>query len=94
MPAFDDAADYLDDFSVECQAGGTTFRALFDQPDGLRQLADAAAISRDYVLTYAAADVTLARKDAVAVEGVGYIVREVPRQLGDGKFCEATLTKV
>lgn len=94
MPAFDNPADYLDDFGLDCQAGTTRFKALFDQPDALRQLTDAAGISRDYLLTYATADVTLRRTDAVTVDGVEMKVREVPRQIGDGTFCEATLTKV
>lgn len=94
MPAFDDPADYLDEFGVECQAGTTKFQALHDQPDALRQLADLGGISRDHLLTYATADVTLRRTDSVLVEGVEYQVREVPRQLGDGTFTEATLTKL
>jgi hypothetical protein len=93
-PDFDEAAGYLADFGVDCQAGTTTFQALFDAPDALRQLADVSGTSRDYLITYATADVTLKRTDAVLVEGVEYKVREVPRQIGDGTFAEATLTKV
>jgi hypothetical protein len=94
VPAFDDPAEYLDEFGVSCQVGVTTFMALFDAPDALRQLADMSGISRDYLLTYATADVTLKRTNTVSVEGADYQVREVPRQIGDGTFAEATLTKL
>lgn len=94
MPAFDESAEYLEDFGVDCEAGTTAFKALFDQPDALRQLADVTGVSRDYLLTYATADVTLKRTDSVLVEGVEYQVREVPRLIGDGVFAEATLSKL
>lgn len=94
MAAFDDPAAYLADFGVACQAGTTQFRGLLDAPDALRQLADAAAVSRDYLLTYPTASVTLKRADSVVVDGAEYKVREVPRQVGDGTFAEATLTRL
>lgn len=92
-PAFDDAADYLADFGVACEAGGVQFRALFDQPDALRQLGDLGGASREYSIAYPTAAVTLKRTNSVLVAGVEYLVREVPRQIGDGAFTEATLTK-
>ena len=95
MPFAEDPSLYLADFGVACVGpGAVAFTALLNQPDELVQLADVGAISRSYELTYPSAAITLQRASAVTVQGVAYSVREAPRQLSDGLFSSAMLTKV
>lgn len=95
MPYAEDPALYLADFGVACVGpGAVAFTALLNQPDELVQLADVGGISRSFELVYPSAAITLTRGAAVTVAGVAYSVREAPRQLSDGLFTSAMLTKV
>lgn len=90
----EDLAVFLADFGLPCVAGGVSFLGLLDQPDELLELQRASAHSRQYELKYCTADVTLARDASLTVNGVAYTVREAPRQVDDGAFSRALLTKV
>jgi hypothetical protein len=94
MALVEDLDAFIDDFGVPCSAGAVQFTGLLDQPDELMDLQRITAHSRQYLLTYKTAAVTLTRDAAVSVNGVGYTVREAPRQVDDGAFSRALLTKV
>ena len=97
MPAVFEApaAQFLADFGVDLVGPGAVgFRALLDQPDELLGLGDVNAVSRQYAATFASADITLARGDTVTQGATSYTVREKPRQIGDGAFSQALLSKV
>lgn len=94
MAFAEDLDVFLSDMGLPCVAGSASFLVLKDEPDELAQLADAAAVSRLYGILYPTASATLKRGDALTVEGVAYKVREVPRQVDDGVWSKATLTKV
>ena len=94
MALVEDPAAFLADFGVVCVAGAVSFTALVDQPDELLDLSRAGAHSRQYQITYLTSAVTLVRADAVTVAGVDYTVREAPRQVDDGVFSRALLSKV
>jgi hypothetical protein len=92
--AFDeDLGAFLEDFGVPCRAGAVNFTGLLDQPDELMQLQRASAHSRQYELTYITTAVALTRDQEVTVNGVAYTVREAPRQVDDGAFSRALLSK-
>ena len=97
MPfAASDSAVFLADFGVPCVGpapDNVAFVALLDQPDELQLIGEAGAHTRQYALTYATGDVTLARGQAITVDGLGYTVREAPRRRDDGLFTVATLTR-
>lgn len=93
MALVEDLGAFLADFGVPCVAGAQQFLALLNQPDELVNLPRASATSREYLITYRTADVTLTRGQAVTVGGVDYAVREVPRQVDDGAFTQALLSK-
>jgi hypothetical protein len=94
MAVVEDLAAFLADFGVPCSAGATSFTALLDQPDELMDLSRAGAHSRQYELTYRTAAVALTRGQAVTVNGLAYTVREAPRQVDDGTFSRALVSKV
>ena len=89
----EDLEAFLEDFGKPCQAGAVAFTALLDQPDELMQLQRASVHSRQYELTYITTAVSLARDQAVTVNGAPYTVREAPRQIDDGAFSRVLLTK-
>lgn len=89
----DDLDDFLADFGVPCTAGSTSFVALLDQADELLDLTRVAAHSREYLITYRTSAVSLTRGQAVTVDGVAYTLREAPRQVDDGAFSRALLSK-
>lgn len=89
----EDLDAFLDDFGLPCMAEGTSFMGLLDQPDELLQVARAGAHSRQTLLTYRSDAVELAREVPVLVKGVAHVVREAPRQLGDGAFSRVLLTR-
>lgn len=94
MPVVEDPALYLGDFGKPCTGpAGRSFTALFNQPDVLVQLSDAAAVSRSYEIVYSTAAIALRRGDAVTIDGQAYVVREAPRQIFDGLFSSCMLTK-
>jgi hypothetical protein len=94
MAFAEDLSVFLADFGVACSAGAVSFVGIVDQPDEILELARAGAVSRQYELTYRSDAVTLTRGGAVTVAGVAYQVREAPRQVDDGAFSRALLTKV
>jgi hypothetical protein len=89
----EDLDAFVFDFGKPCSAGGVDFLGLLDQPDELMQLQRAGAVSRQFELTYITARVTLTRDQAVTVAGQAYKVREAPRQIDDGAFSRALLSK-
>jgi xanthine/CO dehydrogenase XdhC/CoxF family maturation factor len=89
-----EASLLLAEFGQPCVAGAVLFMAILDQPDRLIEFDRAAAHSREYELTYRSSAVTLARGQPVTIEGVAYLVREPPRQVDDGAFSRALLTRV
>jgi hypothetical protein len=93
MAIVEDLGAFLADFGVPCVFGAQQFLALLDQPDEILELPRAAAHSRQYLITYRTAQATLARGDAGSVEGAAYTVREAPRQVDDGAFTQALLSK-
>lgn len=93
MPFIEDLAIFLADFGLPCTAGAVSFVGLLDQPDEILALGRADAHSRQYELTYRSDQVTLTRGQAVVVSFVAYTVREAPRQVGDGAFSRALLSK-
>lgn len=84
---------YLADFGVVCIAGPITFLGILDQPDELVELQHAGAHSREHELTYRTTAVVLVRNQAITVAGVAYTVREAPRQIDDGAFSRALLSR-
>lgn len=89
----EDLQPYLADFGVPCVAGSVTFTGLLDQPDELLDLTRVNVHSRQYELTYITAQAALVREQDITVNGVAYIVREAPRQVDDGVFSRAILTR-
>jgi len=85
---------FLADFGKPCAAGSTPFTALVDQPDEVMDVGRAAAVSRQYLLTYRTDAVTLTRGQAVTVDGVAHTVREPPKQVDDGAFSQVLTSKV
>jgi hypothetical protein len=94
MAFAEDLGAYLADFGQVCSSGGGSFLGLLDQPDELLDLTRANVHSRQYELTYITTAVALARDAAVSVGGISYVVREAPRQVGDGAFSRVLLSKV
>lgn len=93
MPAWEDLDAFLADFGLPCVAGVVSFTGILDQPDEVLNLTHADALSREYDLTYKTAAVTLTRGGALTVDGVAFTVREAPRQIDDGAFTRARLSK-
>ena len=82
---------YLNDFGVSCTSGGTTAKAILEQPDLV--LAGNQIISTDYQLTARVSDFgSLVAGATITVDSVAYTVREV-RKLDDGAFCEIAIQK-
>lgn len=94
MAIVEDLSAFLADFGVPCIAGAAQFLALVDQPDEVMDLSRAAGVSRQYEIRYRTSHVALERGASVSVGGVAYTVREAPRQVDDGAFSRALLTKV
>ena len=94
MPFTEDATTqnvYLDDFGVSCTSGGTTAKAILEQPDLV--LAGNQIVSTDYQLTAKVSDFgTLIAGASITVDSVAYTVREL-RKLDDGIFCEISIQK-
>lgn len=94
MFGLDDLDAFTADMGTPCVAdNGAAFTALLDQPDQLLDLQRVAVHTREYEITYRTSAVTLARGQTVSVAGVSHTVREAPRQLDDGAFSVALLTK-
>lgn len=93
MALVEDLGAFLADFGVPCVFGAQQFQALVDQPDELVNLPRASGHSREYLITYRTAEATLTRGQAGTVAGVAYTVREAPRQVDDGAFSQALLTR-
>lgn len=89
----EDLDAFLADFGQPCHTEGTAFMGLLDQPDEVMPLSRAGAHSRQTLLTYRSDAVQLAREAAVFVKDVAYVVREAPRQLGDGAFSSVLLSR-
>lgn len=89
----EDLDAFLADFGLPCQADGTAFLGLLDQPDEVMQLGRAGAHSRQVELTYRSDAVALARDAVVVVKSLPHQVREAPRQIGDGAFSRVLLTR-
>ena len=68
--------------------GGVTVACGFQAPD--EEVLGGLMLSRDYSITYPAAQLTLTRDDALTIHGIAYTVRDV-RLIGDGSECRATL---
>tara|TARA_X000001388_G_scaffold74061_1_gene66497 strand:+ start:218 stop:505 length:288 start_codon:yes stop_codon:yes gene_type:complete len=82
---------YLNDFGVSCTSGGTTAKAILEQPDLV--LAGNQIVSTDYQLTAKVSDFgSLIAGALITVDSVAYTVREV-RKLDDGIFCEISIQK-
>lgn len=94
MPAWDDPAAYLADFGVPCVAGAVSFPGILSAADDVIELPRAAVHSRSYELVYRTAAVLLVRGGALTVDGAAFTVREPPRQVDDGVFSVAILSKV
>ena len=91
MQISEDQTVYLADFGVSCTSGGTTAKAILEQPDLV--LAGNQIISTDYQLTARASDFgNLIAGASITVDSVAYTVREV-RKLDDGSFVEISLQK-
>jgi hypothetical protein len=84
---------FLDDFGLPCSKGATNFTGLFDMPDNTFDVGGMTIQSTEYSLTYRTMDITLAKGDAVTVNGVGYVVRSSDNLLDDGVFSAAKLSK-
>lgn len=93
MDFTEDLGVFLADFGKPCVFGAQQFLAIVDQPDEIIGLPRAAANSREYQITYRTDQATLKRGDAGTVAGLPYTVREAPRQLDDGAFTRALLSK-
>lgn len=79
------------DFAVPLVWGAETANVILDAPD--EQFIDGRVLSREYAITYEAADlVGLAGGASVTVDGTAYTVREVTA-LDDGKIMRATLRR-
>ena len=82
---------YLNDFGVSCTSGGTTAKAILEQPDLV--LAGNQIVSTDYQLTAKVSDFgSLIAGASITVDSVDYTVREL-RKLDDGIFCEISIQK-
>ena len=91
MQISEDQTVYLADFGVTCTSGGTTAKAILEQPDLV--LAGNQIISTDYQLTARVSDFgNLIAGASITVDSVAYTVREV-RKLDDGAFCEIAIQK-
>lgn len=84
---------FLRNFGELCLAKGAQFLGLLDQPDAIQQMQRVRVHTREYELTYISEVVSLSVGDSVSVNGSPYTVREAPRQLDDGAFSVALLTK-
>lgn len=84
---------FLRNFGKPCLAHGAQFLGLLDQPDAIQQMQRVKVHTREYELTYISEAVALSVGDSVSVNGSPYTVREAPRQLDDGVFSVALLTK-
>jgi hypothetical protein len=79
------------DFAVALVWGAEIANVILDAPD--EQFIDGRVLSREYAITYEAADlVGLAGGASVTVDGIAYTVREVTA-LDDGKIMRATLRR-
>jgi hypothetical protein len=85
---------FLDDFSVPCVKGATSFTGLLDMPDIMFDVGSMPMQSSEYSLTFRMGDVSLATGDAVTVSGVQYTVRSPVNKLDDGVFGAVKLSKV
>lgn len=94
MAFAEDLSVFLADMGVPCVFGAFSFTGLLDQPDEILSLPRADAHSRQYELTYITGRATLTRGLAGTVNGAAYTVREEPRQVDDGAFSAAMLSKV
>ena len=82
---------YLNDFGVSCTSGGTTAKAILEQPDLV--LAGNQIVSTDYQLTAKVSDFgSLIAGASITVDSVAYTAREL-RKLDDGIFCEISIQK-
>lgn len=98
MALFDDHAGiFLADFGSSTRwtpsAGGAavTGLMLLDRPD---EVLDGEAISRQYQVQFTtAAWPGLKRGEVLVIDGASYRLRTDPRQLDDGLFATALLTK-
>lgn len=93
MAFVEDLQPFLADFGVPCVFGAQQFLALLDQPDEIKELPWAAGHTRQYTITYRTDQATLKRDDVGTVDGVAYTVREAPKQVDDGAFTKALLSK-
>lgn len=94
MALVEDLGAFLADFGVPCVFGSSTFVALLDQEDDVLGLPRAAVLSRQYTITFRTDQAALTRGQPGTVGGVAYTVREAPRQVDDGAFSRAVLSKV
>jgi len=91
MEISEDQTVYLADFGVSCTSGGTTAKAILEQPDLV--LAGNQIISTDYQLTARVSDFgNLLAGSRITIDNSVYFVREV-RKLDDGAFCEIAIQK-
>lgn len=83
---------FLYDFGVPVVSGAYSGSGIIDMPSEI--IAGGMVLTTDYQLTVNTSDFpTLARGDAITVEGVAYTVREA-RMADDGKFTNVFLSKV
>lgn len=85
----------LEDFGTRFAFGALEFKALVDEPDEVLIMGRTSTVSRQTQLTYITTAVELARGDEVVnvLTSVAYRVRDVPKQLGDGAFTSAILSR-
>lgn len=93
----EDPTPFLADFSQTVTLStGESFPALLDQPDELIPLQDVHAVSRQYQLTWVTASCPAIQRGAVlTLEDVHgqFLLREPPRQIDDGLFSRALITR-
>lgn len=84
--------DFTEDFGVDATFGYTTGKVLFDMPD--QALAGGEIISTDYRITFKTGLFSgLAYGSEITVDGQDFTIRDV-RMIDDGKFSEASMSKV
>ncbi len=91
MEISEDQTVYLADFGVSCTSGGTTAKAILEQPDQI--LAGDMIISTEYELIARTSDFgSLVAGNSITVDSVAYTVRDL-RKENDGAFCRISLQK-
>jgi hypothetical protein len=84
---------FFNEFAVDVTvSGGSTFKAVFDTPD---ELVGQFGVSTEHKLTAKTSDLaSLTEGATVAIDGVNYAVRSLPRKIDDGALSSVQIDKV